>query len=205
MIDRLEVLAVSILGRWFISVLNILERALAVLLILLLSPILIVSLIIVFLEDGFPLFFVQKRLGRYFKLFNLYKLRTMVVGTPVIASNELKNPISYLLRSGKLFRKLSIDELPNLFNIVLGDMSFIGYRPLLESEIEINQLRLRNGIYNHKPGLTGLAQVNGRDEITINRKIVFERYYAKNKSLKLKAIIIYRSILIVLRTSGIRF
>ena len=181
------------------------DRLIALIVIVLVFPILLVSFIIVWLEDGRPVLFKQERLGQNNIPFVFFKLRSMKRETPQISSNQLENPEQYLLKSGKWFRKLSIDELPNLFNIFKGDMLFIGPRPLLASELKLNQLRDHYGINTLKPGLTGWAQVNGRDNISLDRKVALERYYLRHKSIKLKILIVLKSIIIVIRSTGVRF
>lgn len=181
------------------------DRLIASIVIVLVFPILLVSFVIVWLEDGRPVLFKQERLGHYGIPFTFFKLRSMKRETPQISSNQLENPEQYLLKSGKWFRKLSIDELPNLFNILRGDMHFIGPRPLLASELKLNQLREHYGINTLKPGLTGWAQVNGRDNISIEQKVVLERFYLRHKSLKLKILIVLKSFNMVIRSTGVRF
>jgi O-antigen biosynthesis protein WbqP len=181
------------------------DRLIALFVIILVFPILLVSFIIVWLEDGMPVLFKQERVGQNGIPFVFFKLRSMKRETPQISSNQLEYPEQYLLKSGKWFRKLSIDELPNLFNILRGDMHFIGPRPLLASEVKLNQLRERYGIITSKPGITGWAQVNGRDNISIERKVVLERFYLRHKSLKLKILIVLKSFIIVIRSKGVRF
>ena len=181
------------------------DRLISFILIILMSPILLLSFLIVWLEDGRPVLFRQERLGQNGVPFILFKLRSMKRETPQVSSNGLLNPEKYLLKSGKWFRKLSIDELPNLFNILKGELNFIGPRPLLSSEVEMNNLRNRHSIDKLKPGLTGWAQVNGRDNISIERKVALERYYSRKRGLKLKILIIYKSFIIVIRSTGVRF
>ena len=160
---------------------------------------------LVLFEDGFPLIFKQKRVGQHNEDFYIYKIRTMKNNTPQLSTNELENPEGYRLKCGRFLRKYSIDELPNLWNIVKGDMNFIGPRPLMRREERLHALRMRYNILELKPGITGLAQVNGRDIISIPRKVVLERYYVRNKSFRLKMYILYRTIVIVLRAAGVKF
>lgn len=160
---------------------------------------------LVLFEDGFPLIFKQKRVGLHNEDFYIYKIRTMKNNTPQLSTNELENPEGYRLKCGRFLRKYSIDELPNLWNIVKGDMNFIGPRPLMRREKRLHALRMRYNILEQKPGITGWAQVNGRDIISIPKKVVLERYYLRNKSFRLKAYILYRTVIIVLRAAGVKF
>ena len=188
-----------------VKVSSMIDRIIAFLLLLLFSPILMVAFLLLLVEDGFPLIFKQKRVGQNDKDFYIYKIRSMRRETPQVSTNELSNPEKYRLNTGKFFRKYSIDELPNLWNIIKGDMHFIGPRPLMRREQELHALRLKYGILEIKPGITGFAQVNGRDIVSVPRKVVLERHYKKNKSLKLKAFILAKTAVIVLRAAGVKF
>lgn len=181
------------------------DRILAFCLIILVSPLILLAAVLVWVEDGFPVFFIQQRLGKNEVPFNMIKIRSMRRETPQVSSNDLANPEEYVLKCGRYLRKFSIDELPNLFNILNGEMVFIGPRPLVASETKLQNLRRQYGILDQKPGLTGLAQVNGRDLVTIEEKVALERIYKRNKSLVLKIKIILKTILIVFRTAGVRF
>ena len=131
--------------------------------------------LIIIIEDGFPVFFKQKRVGKDYTFFEIYKFRSMKKTTPNVATHLLVNPKQYLLKSGGLVRKLSIDELPNLINIIKGDMCFVGPRPALYNQDDLMELRVKYGVHQLKPGITGWAQINGRDEISIEEKVTFER------------------------------
>ena len=188
-----------------VKVSSMIDRIIAVLLLLFFSPILMLALLFLLVEDGFPLIFKQQRVGRNDKDFYIYKIRSMRRETPQVSTNELSNPEKYRLKTGKFFRKYSIDELPNLWNIIKGDMHFVGPRPLMRREKELHALRLKYGILEIKPGITGFAQVNGRDIVSVSRKVVLERYYKKNRSLRLKAFILAETAVIVLRAAGVKF
>ena len=169
------------------------SRLLALCIVVLLSPLLvIISLSILFL-DGSPILFVQKRIGKKNTFFNMYKFRTMKVGTPDVATHLLKDPESFLFPLGSVLRRLTIDELPNLINIVKGDMFFIGPRPALYNQDDLMNLRRKYGIDKMKPGLSGLAQINGRDELSIEEKVELEKYYLKNKSFLMDIKILLKS------------
>lgn len=181
------------------------DRILALCLLLLVLPIVMLACLLVLIEDGMPLIFIQQRLGKEEKPFYMIKIRSMMKDTPQVSSNELTNPEKYLLKVGLYLRKFSIDELPNLINIVKGDMVFIGPRPLLASEVRLQNLRRKYGILDQKPGLTGLAQVNGRDLVTIEEKVALERIYRRDKSMCLRIKIILKTVVIVFRSAGVRF
>jgi O-antigen biosynthesis protein WbqP len=183
----------------------VIDRLIAILIIMLFSPLILLVVFIIYLEDGRPVLFRQRRIGLNGVEFVFYKFRSMKLDTPELPSNQMTNPERFLLKSGKWFRKFSIDEIPNLFCIAIGDMNFVGYRPLVTSEGRIHELREKYGIYGTKPGVTGMAQVNGRDNITLEKKVAAEYYYLQNKDFVLRTKIIIKSILIVLRSAGVRF
>lgn len=179
------------------------SRSLALMILISISPLILIFSIIILIEDGYPVLFSQRRIGLHNKLFKIIKFRTMIKSTPNIATNDLTNPEKFVLKSGKYLRKLSLDELPNLFNIIAGEMSFIGPRPALPSQIELNSKREKLGIHKLKPGITGWAQINGRDEIPIDKKVELDLYYLENKSLLLDAKIIFKTIFKVFKSSNI--
>ena len=122
--------------------------------------------------------------------------------TPECATGELENPEQYITKFGKFLRKTSLDELPQLWNILKGDMSFVGPRPLISSEMRAHRLRLEYGVYRFRPGLTGWAQINGRDSISLLRKMKLDKEYCDNWSLKLDLIILLRSVGAVVKQEG---
>ena len=158
---------------------------------LLLAPLFLVVSLAIFLEDGVPVFFVQKRVGKDYSFFPLYKFRTMKKNTPNVATHLLENPQQYLLGLGGLLRKLSLDELPNLINIVKGNMNFIGPRPALYNQDDLMALRVAAKVHTQMPGITGWAQINGRDTISLKEKVALEVYYRENQSLALDIKIIW--------------
>ena len=147
-----------------------------------LSPFLLIISLIIYIDDGFPVFFRQKRVGINNAMFWLYKFRTMKKDTPDIPTHLVKNPEFLYIRFGSLLRKFSIDELPQLINIIKGEMVFVGPRPALHNQDNLVELRTRVGVNKLMPGVTGWAQVNGRDELSIPEKVQFDEYYLKNKS-----------------------
>lgn len=150
--------------------------ALAVLMI----PFAIVSLAI-YLDDPGPIIFRQYRVGRYGKRFRIYKFRSMMVETPkYMPTVDVKDSSIYTTRVGRIIRKLSIDELPQLVNVLLGDMSLVGPRPLISDEYEIHKMRMRLGVYAVRPGITGLAQINGRDAVSAEDKVRYDVKYLES-------------------------
>ncbi len=159
------------------------NRLLALFLIILFSPIFLIVALFIIIEDGFPVLFSQKRVGINYTYFSIYKFRSMKRNTPNVATHLLTNPEKYLLKIGKFIRKTSLDELPNLINIIKGDMVFVGPRPALYNQDDLMALRVAAGVDKLKPGITGWAQINGRDEISIQDKVSLEIQYLKKKSL----------------------
>lgn len=180
------------------------NKVIAILLLIILSPILIIIAILIWVEDGFPILFSQKRVGKDYSFFNIYKFRSMKKETPNVATHLLYNSEKYILKSGKVIRKLSLDELPNLINIVKGEMVFIGPRPALFNQEDLMKLRLEVGIDKLKPGITGWAQINGRDNISINEKVDLEKHYLINKSILLDFKIVLLTFYSVLNSKGIK-
>ena len=170
---------------------------------LLLSPLFVLVAVVIYLEDGAPVFFVQKRVGKNYSFFSMYKFRTMKKDTPNVATHLLENPKQYLLSMGGLLRKLSLDELPNLINIVRGDMVFIGPRPALYNQEDLMALRVAAGVDQQMPGITGWAQVNGRDEISLEQKVALEKEYMEKRTWKLDLQIILGTFFQVFRPKGI--
>ena len=160
-----------------------LNRLFALILLLILSPLFLLVAISIFIEDGMPIFFKQKRVGINYTFFNIYKFRSMKKNTPNVATHLLENPVQYLLKIGGLLRKLSLDELPNLINIIKGEMVFVGPRPALYNQDDLMELRIKAGVDKLTPGITGWAQINGRDEISLEEKVSLEKVYLEKKSL----------------------
>ena len=179
------------------------NRLLAFILLIILSPIFMIVAIILIVEDGFPVLFTQKRVGINYTFFKIYKFRSMKKDTPNVATHLLTNPDQYLLTIGKLIRKASLDELPNLINIIRGEMVFVGPRPALYNQDDLMKLRVATGVDKLKPGITGWAQINGRDEISIDIKVQLEQEYLKNRSTLLDFQIIIRTFTNVLFSRGV--
>ena len=180
-----------------------LDRIAALFFLILLSPVFLLVSLLIYFEDGFPVFFQQKRVGIYSSFFQIYKFRTMKKGTPNVATHLLDNPAQYLLRIGGFLRKLSLDELPNLINILKGEMVFVGPRPALYNQDDLMALRVEAGVDQLKPGITGWAQINGRDEISIEEKVAYEKEYLERKSFLFDWQIIIKTFANVILSNGV--
>jgi O-antigen biosynthesis protein WbqP len=130
-----------------------------------------------------PAIYWSERIGRNNVLFRMPKFRTMLLGTPVVATHLLQSPGQHVTAIGAILRRTSLDELPQLLSIVVGDMSFVGPRPALFNQHDLVALRTSRGIHRLMPGLTGWAQINGRDELPIDVKVAFDQEYLERKSL----------------------
>ena len=187
---------------------NVIKRLLDILfsgigIVVLAIPMAVFSLIIK-CEDKGPAIFKQKRVGIHKTYFNIYKFRSMKMSTPKDKPTHLlDNPDQYLLKCGKWMRRTSVDELPQLFNIFKGDMSIIGPRPALWNQDDLIAERDKYGANNVTPGLTGWAQINGRDELEIPLKAKLDGYYANNISFGLDIKCFFLTILKVLKHEGV--
>ena len=179
------------------------NRLFALIVLIILSPIFLAVALAIFIEDGSPIFFKQKRVGTNYTFFNIYKFRSMKKNTPNVATHLLENPASYLLRIGGVLRKLSLDELPNLINIIKGEMVFVGPRPALYNQDDLMALRVEAGVEKLKPGITGWAQVNGRNAISWDQKFKFDVEYVTNQSFALDMKILWMTFLNVIQRKGI--
>lgn len=179
------------------------NRVIAVFVFIVLSPIFLAVALAIFIEDGSPIFFKQKRVGINYTFFNIYKFRSMKKNTPNVATHLLENPAFYLLRIGGVLRKLSLDELPNLINIIKGEMVFVGPRPALYNQDDLMALRVAAGVDKLKPGITGWAQINGRDEISIEAKVALEKEYLERKSVWFDLVIVVNTFTSVLFSKGV--
>lgn len=170
--------------------------------VILLVPFVLVWLSVKVTSKG-PTLYWSDRVGIQNKLFRMPKFRTMVVGTPAVATHLLKNPDACLTPVGGFLRKSSLDELPQLWSILVGDMSFVGPRPALFNQDDLIALRTTQGIHKMKPGLTGWAQVNGRDELPIPVKVAFDAEYLSKQSLCFDIKILFMTALKVLKSDGV--
>lgn len=171
-------------------------------LMLLALPILLVSLAVKLTSKG-PVLYWSDRVGRHNKIFQMPKFRSMLVGTPAVATHLLANPSDVLTPIGSFLRKTSLDELPQLWSILKGDMSLVGPRPALFNQYDLISLRTEQGIYVLAPGLTGWAQINGRDEIPIEQKVAFDAEYLARKSLFFDIRILWLTVLKVIHRDGV--
>ena len=180
-----------------------LNRLFALFLLAILAPVFLLVGFLIFIQDGFPVFFKQKRVGVNYSFFHIYKFRTMKKDTPNLATHLLTNPEQYLLKIGALLRKLSLDELPNLINIIKGEMVFVGPRPALYNQDDLMALRMAAGVDKLIPGITGWAQVNGRDELSLEQKVTLEKEYLVKKSLFIDFQILIKTFTNVLGSKGV--
>lgn len=169
------------------------------------SPIFLFLCIIIKSSSPGPVFFKQKRVGKNKRLFFMYKFRTMRVDTPKdMPTHLLNNPESYITPIGRFLRKSSLDELPQLLNIIIGDMSIIGPRPALWNQFDLIEERELLNANSVAPGLTGWAQINGRDELEIPIKAQLDGEYVRNLSLKFDLKVFILTFLVVLRAQGVK-
>ncbi|NOT14058.1 MAG: sugar transferase [Methylotenera sp.] len=172
-------------------------------LIALLVPIVLVALLVRLTSTGAVLYW-SDRVGQHNHIFKMPKFRTMRVDTPAVATHLLPNPKQFLTPVGAFLRQSSLDELPQLWSIIKGDMSFVGPRPALFNQDDLIMMRTQHGVDALVPGLTGWAQINGRDELPIPDKVAFDVYYLKNNTILLDVKIILRTVLKVLNSEGVQ-
>jgi len=173
-----------------------------VLLILLTVPILIIIITIRLTSKGAS-FYWSNRVGRNNVIFKMPKFRSMLIGTPVVATHLLDNPDSYLSPIGGFLRRSSLDELPQLFSVLKGDMTFVGPRPALYNQDDLIALRTKNDVDRLLPGITGWAQVNGRDELSIPDKVALDVEYLNSQSFWFDLYIIWLTFIKVIRKDGV--
>lgn len=171
-------------------------------LILLIIPILVVAFLVRLTSAG-PVLYWSKRVGRHNKFFNMPKFRSMLIGTPVVATHLLSEPKMHITPIGDFLRKSSLDELPQLWCIFLGEMSFVGPRPALFNQYDLIALRTSFGIDKLKPGLTGWAQINGRDELPIDKKVSLDFEYLQRQSFLFDIYILVMTFLRVVRRENV--
>ncbi len=169
---------------------------------IILSPVILFVCLVNLFTPECSVFFSHERRGRGGEPFRIYKFQTMKNNTPNCATGELEHPEEYITKFGRILRKTSLDELPQLWNILKGDMSFVGPRPLISDEMRAHRLRIEYGVYKFRPGLTGWAQINGRDDISIMKKMKLDKEYCDNWSLKLDFIILLRSFGVCIKQEG---
>lgn len=165
-------------------------------------PIFVVALMVRVTSKG-PVLYWSNRVGKDNKIFKMPKFRSMQVGTPALATHLLQNPDAYLTPIGSFLRKSSLDELPQLWSILVGDMSFVGPRPALFNQDDLISLRTHSDIHKLLPGLTGWAQVNGRDELPIPEKVKLDAEYKQQQSLLFDTYILWLTFVKVLCRDGV--
>jgi O-antigen biosynthesis protein WbqP len=183
---------------------RVFDFLLAVVLIAFLAiPMLLLAVLIKFSSPG-PVLYWSDRVGRNNSLFKMPKFRTMKVETPAVATHLLTAPDRYVTRIGRILRRYSLDELPQLFSVLKGDMRFVGPRPALFNQDDLVELRTRKGIHRLLPGITGWAQINGRDDLPIPVKVTLDEYYLNQRSFTLDLKIVFATIFSALTGKGVR-
>lgn len=165
-------------------------------------PVLVVAILVKVTSSG-PALYWSDRVGRHNHIFKMPKFRSMRIGTPAVATHLLRDPEVYLTPIGSFLRKSSLDELPQLWSILVGDMSFVGPRPALFNQDDLIALRTESGVHELMPGLTGWAQVNGRDELPIPEKVKLDAEYLRRRSLAFDIRILWLTLVKVLRSDGV--
>jgi len=189
----------------YLYVKRLLDIILAIILLAVVSPVFGALFLAVRLTSSGNAFFTQRRVGRGKNVFDMIKFRTMRADAPSdVPTHLLKDPYAYITPAGRFLRRTSLDELPQLVNILRGDMSFVGPRPALWNQYDLIAERDRYGANDIRPGLTGLAQVSGRDELPIPQKAAYDGEYRKNMRLLLDCSIMLRTVSSVVRSKGIR-
>lgn len=184
--------------RIYLLIKRLFDIVIASMAIIILLPLMLVVALLIKITSKGPTIFSQKRIGKDEKLFNVYKFRSMYTEAPKnVATGNLENAHAHITKIGKILRVTSIDEIPQLINVLKGDMSIIGPRPIIPEEVEVYELRKQNNVYAIRPGITGLAQVNGRDFLNPEKKVSFDTQYLKEISLKMDLYIFFKSIAVV--------
>jgi len=171
--------------------------------VLFILPIVCIALLIKLTSKG-PILYWSKRVGINNRTFAMPKFRTMRTDTPDVATHLLENPDTYLISVGPFLRKYSLDEFPQIWSVLTGDMSLVGPRPALYNQDDLIELRTRIGVHELIPGITGWAQVNGRDSISIPVKVEYDDYYLRNRSFAFDLKILWLTFLKVMRSEGVQ-
>ncbi len=172
-------------------------------LLIILLPVFLVVAISLFMSGSESIIYYSERIGKNGKLFMMPKFRTMNSEAPDVASHLISDPEKYYTTSGHFLRKYSLDEMPQLFSVIKGDMSIVGPRPALHNQLDLIQLRIKKDIHILQPGITGWAQINGRDNIPLNKKVDYDYEYFLRRSLFFDCYIIFLTFLKVLRKDSI--
>lgn len=170
---------------------------------LLLIPFLIVCILVKLTSEG-PIIHWSKRIGKNNKIFLMPKFRTMKINTPQVATHLLQNGTNYLTPIGSFLRKSSLDEVPQIWSVIVGDMNFVGPRPALFNQDDLMELRTQLGVHKIAPGVTGWAQINGRDELPIPEKVKFDKEYLEKRSIWFDLKILFLTVYKVVRRSNIQ-
>lgn len=192
--------------RKYVCVKDVVDVVLALAGMLVLWPVFLVIILAIKIEDGpfAPVFFTQERIGLHKKHFQLYKFRSMKLDTPHdTPTHLLEDPEQYITKVGKFLRKTSLDELPQLINIIKGDMYIISSRPALYNQYDLIEERDKYNVHALKPGLTGWAQIHGRDELEIREKVQLDAYYVQHLGPVIDIKCFFGTIVSVLRSDGI--
>lgn len=168
----------------------------------LLVPLVVVTVLVLLTSPG-PALYWSDRVGRHNKIFKMPKFRSMRVGTPAVATHLLADPKAHLTPIGSFLRKSSLDELPQLWSILAGDMSFVGPRPALFNQYDLIELRTKKNVHTLVPGLSGWAQVNGRDELPISQKVALDAEYLQRKGFWFDIKILWLTFLKVVQRDGV--
>ncbi|MFI3210214.1 MAG: sugar transferase [Peptostreptococcaceae bacterium] len=191
-----------------ISFYNFIKRSIDMMIsligIIILLPIFLITAILIKIESKGSIIFKQIRIGKNSKPFYIYKFRSMKTETPNMATNDMTDPNMYVTKIGKIIRKTSIDELPQLINILKGDMSIVGPRPVIEKEEDLVNLRAKENVDSILPGITGWAQINGRDNLDVEEKVKYDKEYLMRRSVGFDFYIMFMTGLKVIKRDDIR-
>ncbi|EGT0681623.1 sugar transferase [Clostridium perfringens] len=182
---------------------RVFDFSMSLIAIIVFSPIIIIISLLVKLTSKGPIFFKQRRIGKNNEEFNILKFRTMRVDTPNVATHLLKDPSVFITPLGKFLRKTSLDELPQLINILKGEMSIVGPRPALYNQYDLKDMRTEVEVHKLVPGLTGWAQINGRDEIPLEEKVALDKEYMNMQSFWMDIKIIFMTVFKVAKSEGV--
>lgn len=182
---------------------NLLQRFIALISLIILLPLFLIISLLIKMESKGPVFFKQERIGKDNVNFMIYKFRSMRTDTPDVATHLLDNPDIFITKIGKFLRKTSLDELPQLINIVKGEMLFVGPRPALYNQYDLRDLRTEKGVHVLYPGVSGWAQVNGRDELEIPEKVEFDKQYLDKRNVFIDIKIVFMTISKAFKREGV--
>ena len=182
---------------------RVFDFSMSLIAIIVFSPIIIIISLLVKLTSKGPIFFKQRRIGKNNEEFNILKFRSMRIDTPNVATHLLKDPSVFITPLGKFLRKTSLDELPQLINILKGEMSIVGPRPALYNQYDLKDMRTEVEVHKLVPGLTGWAQINGRDEIPLEEKVALDKEYMNMQSFWMDIKIIFMTVFKVAKSEGV--